>query len=193
MRRFRETQDMDQVTTLMVEQLKDAHSAERQALRAMQRMMKAATNEKLRQGFEMHIEQTQGQVERLDQALEQLGAKAGRKVCEAMRGLVEEGQQEMQENEKGAMMDVVLIASAQRIEHYEIAAYGTMATLAKSAGLKDLATLLAQTLDEEKKMDAELTRIAEGEVNRAFIEEARSEQEEGANENRRGAARKKAS
>ncbi|MGG5809605.1 ferritin-like domain-containing protein [Falsiroseomonas sp. CW058] len=184
---------MDEITKLMVDQLKDAHSAERQALRAMQRMMKNATNEKLKQGFEMHIEQTQGQVERLEQALEQLGAKAGRKVCEAMRGLVEEGQHEMEENDKGAKMDVVIIASAQRIEHYEISAYGTMATLAKSAGMRELGDLLGQTLDEEKRMDAELTRLAESEVNKAFIEEARAEMEEGANENKRGASRKKAS
>jgi ferritin-like metal-binding protein YciE len=186
---------MDEIAKLMIEQLKDAYSAEKQALRAMQKMMKAATNEKLKQGFQMHIEQTEGQVERLEQALDQLGGKPGRKVCEAMRGLVEEAQHEMGENDKGAMMDVVLIAAAQRIEHYEIAAYGTMASLAKSAGQRELGDLLGQTLDEEKRMDVELTRLAESEVNKAWIEEVRAEEGEmeGANENRRGGARRKAS
>jgi ferritin-like metal-binding protein YciE len=184
---------MDEVTKLMVEQLRDAYSAEKQALRAMQKMMRNATNEKLKQGFQMHIDQTEGQIERLEQALEKLGGKPGRKVCEAMRGLVEEAQHEMGEHEKGAMMDVVLIAAAQRVEHYEIAAYGTMAALAKSAGHRELGNLLGQTLDEEKRMDAELTRIAESEVNKAWIEECRAEERESANENRAGATRRKAS
>lgn len=186
---------MDEISKLMIEQLKDAHSAEKQALRAMQKMAKQATNERLKQGIQMHMEQTEGQIERLEQGLEQLGGKAGRKVCEAMRGLVEEANHEMGENDKGAMMDVVLIAAAQRIEHYEIAAYGTMATLAKSAGQNDLAKLLGETLAEEKKMDEELTRIAESEVNRTWIEECRAEEQEmeSANENRRGGGRRKAS
>lgn len=186
---------MDEITKLMVEQLRDAHSAEKQALRAMQKMMKQATNEKLRQGFQMHIEQTEGQVERVEQALEQLGGKPGRKVCEAMRGLVEEANHEMGDHDKGAAMDVVIIAAAQRVEHYEIAAYGTMATLAKSAGMRELGDLLGETLAEEKRMDEELTRIAESEVNLAWIEECRAEaaEMETANENRRGGARRKAS
>jgi ferritin-like metal-binding protein YciE len=186
---------MDEISKLMIEQLKDAHSAEKQALRAMAKMMKQATNEKLRQGFQMHIDQTEGQVERLEQALEQLGGKPGRKVCEAMRGLIEEATHEMGEYDKGTTMDVVLIASAQRIEHYEIAAYGTMATLAKSAGQQELARLLGTTLGEEKRMDEELTRIAESEVNPAWIEECRSaaQEMEGANENRRGGTRRRAS
>jgi ferritin-like metal-binding protein YciE len=182
---------MDEVTKLMVEQLRDAYSAEKQALRVAQKMMKSSTNEKLKQGFQMHMEQTEGQIERLEQALEQLGAKPGRKVCEAMRGLVEEAQHEMGEYNKGPMMDVVIIAAAQRIEHYEISAYGTMATLAKSAGQKELGNLLGQTLDEEKRMDLELTKIAESEVNPTFIEEARAaEEEDAANENKRGGRRK---
>lgn len=196
---------MDQITELMIDQLKDAYSAERQALRAMPKMMKNATNERLKQGFQKHIEQTEGQVQRIEQALEQLGGKPGRKVCEAMRGLIEEATHEMEEHDKGALMDVVIIAAAQRIEHYEISAYGTMATLAKSAGMAELGELLGQTLAEEKRMDEELTQLAESEVNTAFIEEARGEGEEeeeaeeeqkprrSANENKRGASRKKAS
>lgn len=183
---------MDQITELMIDQLKDAYSAERQVLRAMPKMIRNATNERLKQGIQMHIEQTEGQIQRLEQALEMLGGKPGRKVCEAMRGLIEEGQHEMEEHDKGPLMDVVIVASAQRVEHYEIAAYGTMATLAKSAGLRELGDLLGQTLAEEKKMDEELTKLAESEVNRAFLAHAR-EEEEGANENRKGGSRKKAS
>jgi ferritin-like metal-binding protein YciE len=177
---------MEQLNKLMIDQLRDAYSAEKQALRIAQRMMKMSSNEKLKQGFQMHFEQTEGQVERLEQALEQLGAKPGRKVCEAMRGLIEEAQHEMQEADKGPMMDVVIIAAAQRIEHYEIAAYGTMATLAKSAGMKDLGNLLGQSLDEEKRMDEQLSQVAEQEVNMAFIEMAKNS----ANENQKGSGRK---
>jgi ferritin-like metal-binding protein YciE len=186
---------MDEISKLMIDQLKDVHSAEKQLLRAMPKMMKQATNEKLKQGFQMHIDQTEGQVERLEQALEQLGGKPGRKVCEAMRGLIEEATHEMGDHDKGTTMDVVLIAAAQRVEHYEIAAYGTIVTLAKSAGQRELADLLGKTLDEEKKMDVELTRLAESEVNPAWIEECRSEAQEmeSANENRRGTTRRKAS
>jgi ferritin-like metal-binding protein YciE len=184
---------MDQITELMIDQLKDAYSAERQVLRAMPKMIRNATNERLKQGIQMHVEQTEGQIQRIEQALEMLGGKPGRKVCEAMRGLIEEGQHEMEEHEKGPLMDVVIVASAQRVEHYEIAAYGTMATLAKSAGMRELGELLGQTLAEEKKMDEELSKLAESEVNKAFLEQARQEEEEGANENRKGGSRKKAS
>jgi ferritin-like metal-binding protein YciE len=186
---------MDEMTKLMINQLKDAYSAEKQALRGMQKMMRNASNEMLKEGFRKHIEETEGQIGRVEQALEQLGGKPGRKVCEAMRGLIEEANHEMEEAEKGPHMDVVIVAAAQRIEHYEIAAYGTMATLAKSAGMKDLGTLMGQTLAEEKQADATLTEVAVSEVNPAFIEMARAGEEEmaTANENRRGGARRKAS
>jgi ferritin-like metal-binding protein YciE len=188
---------MDDITTLMVEQLKDLHSAERQLLRALPRMQKAATSPTLQECFQLHAEQTEAQVERIVQALEQVGGKPGRKVCEAMRGLIEEATHEMQENDRGPMMDVLLIAAAQRVEHYEIAAYGTLVTLAKAAGQSELAGLLAQTLNEEKETDAKLTQVAESEVNPAFIEAARSRQDEAdmasANENRRGGGRRRAS
>ncbi|WP_270936817.1 ferritin-like domain-containing protein [Falsiroseomonas oryzae] len=186
---------MDEITRLMTEQLRDAYSAEKQALRGMQKMMKTSTNEKLKQGFQMHIEQTEVQIERVEQALERLGGKPGRKVCEAMRGLIEEANHEMGDHDKGPMMDVVIIAAAQRIEHYEIAAYGTMVALAKAAGQDEIAKLLGQTLAEEKMTDEKLTEVAEREVNPTFIREARAEAEEAesANENRRGGSRRKVS
>jgi ferritin-like metal-binding protein YciE len=109
-----------------------------------------------------------------------------------MRGLIEEATQEMGDAERGPMMDVVIIAAAQRMEHYEIASYGTLAALARAAGQDQLAKLLHQTLEEEKKMDEDLSTVAEAEVNRAWIVEARMSEEdrETANENRRAARRK---
>jgi ferritin-like metal-binding protein YciE len=183
---------MDDISRLMIEQLRDAYSAEKQALRAMGKMLKHAANDRLRQGLQAHIDQTEDQMERLDQALDQLGGKPGRKVCEAMRGLIEEATQEMGDAERGPMMDVVIIAAAQRMEHYEIASYGTLAALARAAGQDQLAKLLHQTLEEEKKMDEDLSTVAEAEVNRAWIVEARMSEEdrETANENRRAARRK---
>lgn len=186
---------MDDITKLMINQLKDAYSAERQALRAMPKMMKNATHPMLKECMQMHLEQTEGQVERIEQALEMVGGKPGRKVCEAMRGLIEEATHEMEENDRGEMMDVIIIASAQRIEHYEIAAYGTMVSLAKAAGQTKLADLLAQTLAEEKETDVKLTEVAESAVNPAFIQSVQggAEEEDTANENRRTASRRKAS
>jgi len=182
---------MDDITKLMIDQLRDAHSAERQALRAMPRMMKNVTHPALKECIQAHLDETEAQVERIEQALEMVGGKPGRKVCEAMRGLIEEATHEMGENERGPMMDVLIVASAQRIEHYEIAAYGTMVALAKAAGQQQLADLLAQTLAEEKATDEKLTMVAESEVNPAFIAEARGAAEEDtANENRRSGRRK---
>ena len=151
----------DEVRELLVEQLKDAYSAEKQALRCMQRTAKKATAPALRDGIQMHIEQTQTQIERVEQALEKLDARPGRKVCEAMRGLVEEAQHELEEHDKGPILDLVIVAGMQRIEHYEIAAYGTDVALAKALGEGEVADLLAQTLEEEKQTDLKLTAVTE--------------------------------
>ena len=151
----------DEVRELLVDQLKDAYSAEKQALRCMQRTVKKATAPALRDGIQMHIEQTQVQIERVEQALEKLQARPGRKVCEAMRGLVEEAQDEIEEYEKGPILDLVIVAGMQRIEHYEIAAYGTDITLAKALGENEVAQLLALTLEEEKQTDLKLTQVTE--------------------------------
>jgi ferritin-like metal-binding protein YciE len=175
---------MDEITKLMVEQLRDAYSAEKQALRAMPRMMKKASTQSVKDALQMHVEQTEGQVERLEKALEMLGGRPGRKVCEGMRGIIEEAQGELEEHEKGPLMDALIIAGQQRVEHYEIAAYGTMVAMAKACGQKELANLLAETLAEEKQTDEKLSQLAEREVNPAAIESAR--QEEPANDKRSG-------
>jgi ferritin-like metal-binding protein YciE len=161
---------MDELNKLMIEQLRDAYSAEKQALRIMPRMTKKVSSQTLRDALQMHAEQTETQVERLEQALEMLGGKAGRKVCEGMRGILEEAQHEIEDQEKGPVLDMLVVAGIQRVEHYEIAAYGTMVALAKAAGQTQLADLLAETLAEEKQTDEKLSELAESEVNPAAIE-----------------------
>ena len=160
---------MDDVTKLMVEQLRDAYSAEKQGLRAMPRLARKATAQSLKDMLQMHVEQTEGQVERLEQALEKMGARPGRKVCEGMRGIIEEGQHELEDHDKGPLLDALIVAAQQRVEHYEIASYGTMAALAKAAGQQEIAELMAQTLQEEKQADERLTQLAESELNPAAI------------------------
>src|ERR1700681_488518 len=120
-----------EVRELLVEELKDAYSAEKQALRCMQKALRKASAGALREGIQLHIEQTQVQIERVEQAMEKMSVRPGRKVCEAMRGLVEEAQHEIEEHEQGPILDLVIVAGMQRIEHYEIAAYGTNIAIAR--------------------------------------------------------------
>jgi ferritin-like metal-binding protein YciE len=165
---------MAQLEEMMVDQLKDAFSAEKQAIQAMRKMLRKASDPKLKQGIEAHIEQSEEQRERVQQALEKLGARPGRKVCEAMRGLVEEAQHEMEEYDKGPVLDLVMVASQQRMEHYEIAAYGTMVELSKALGQKEVAELLAQTLAEEKRQDELLTEVTRAGILPAALAEAKA-------------------
>jgi ferritin-like metal-binding protein YciE len=151
-----------EVRELLGEELKDAYSAEKQALRCMQKTLKMASAPALKEGIQLHIEQTQTQIERVEQAMEKLGIRPGRKVCEAMRGLVEEAQHEIGEQDgKGSILDLVIVAGMQRIEHYEIAAYGTDIALAKALGENDIVDLLSATLEEEKQTDLKLTEVTE--------------------------------
>ena len=145
----------------------------------MPRLAKKATAQPLKDMLQMHVEQTEGQVERLEKALEQLGARPGRKVCEGMRGLIEEAQHELEDHEKGPMMDVVVVAAQQKVEHYEIAAYGTMAALAKAAGQKQVAELLAETLREEEETDKKLSALAESEINPQAIQQGGGAKDQG--------------
>ena len=172
------------VRELLVEGLKDAYSAEKQALRCMQKTVKMASAPALREGIQLHIEQTQVQIERVEQAMEQLEAKPGRKVCEAMRGLVEEAQHEIEpQDKKGPILDLVIVAGMQRIEHYEIAAYGTDVALAEALGEKEVVALLSETLEEEKQTDLKLTEVTQ----KAIMPEALAgEEEEGGDERRSG-------
>jgi len=161
----------EEVRELMIEQLKDTFSAERQALKCMQKTVRKASAPALRDGIQMHIEQTQVQIERVEQIMESLKIRPGRTVCEAMRGLVEEAQHEIDEHEKGPVLDLVIVAGMQRIEHYEIAAYGTNIALARALGEEEAVGLLSETLEEEKQTDLKLTDVTEQQLMAAALGE----------------------
>ncbi|MEC5399888.1 YciE/YciF ferroxidase family protein [Uliginosibacterium sp. H1] len=152
---------------LFVHELSDIYSAEKQLTKALPRMARAATNAQLVAAFESHLEETHGQVERIDQVVEASGVKLKRIKCAAMEGLVEESKEVIEEIEKGAVRDAALIAAAQRVEHYEIAGYGTLLALARQLGYDKIEGLLKATLDEEKAADKKLTELALGGANQA--------------------------
>jgi ferritin-like metal-binding protein YciE len=145
---------------LYVDELKDIYSAENQLVKALPKMAKAATSDELRTGFEEHLEQTRGHVQRLEQIFKALGEKPTGKKCKGMEGLVAEGQEMMEEDFEDDLMDAALISAAQRVEHYEIAAYGTVRTYAELLGEDEAVTLLEQTLGEEKETDQKLSDLA---------------------------------
>jgi ferritin-like metal-binding protein YciE len=150
---------------LYINELRDIYNAEKQLVKALPKMAKKANDEELKDAFSEHLEQTKGHVERLDQIFDKLGKRAGGKTCKAMQGLVEEGQETMEEDAEPEVMDAALIAAAQRVEHYEIAAYGTVRSYAKLLGDEQAARLLDQTLQEEGETDKKLTKLAEGSIN----------------------------
>ena len=148
---------MDSLHELLVDELKDLWSAENQLTKALPKMAKGATNEKLKAGFEEHLEQTENHVERLEKIGKALDLKLGGHKCAAMEGLIEEGAELLEEDADPSVLDAALIGAAQRVEHYEIAGYGTARTLAEVLGLDDAVELLQQTLDEERETDEKLT------------------------------------
>jgi ferritin-like metal-binding protein YciE len=149
---------------LYIDELKDIYSAETQLVKALPKMAEAANSEELRTGFEEHLEQTKEHVQRLEQIFSELGEKPTGKKCKGMEGLVSEGAEVIGEDYEGELMDAALIAAAQRVEHYEIAAYGTVRTFAEILGEDDAVQLLELTLGEEKDTDQKLTSLA-GEIN----------------------------
>jgi ferritin-like metal-binding protein YciE len=159
--------------------LKDIYWAEKAQVKAMQKMMKQSTSEELRDAFEQHRMQTETHVERLEQVFEMLGKKAQAKKCPAMAGLIEEAVEVMEETEDDTYTrDCALIVSAQKAEHYEIASYGSLVTLARAMGHSEAADLLQETLDEEKETDEMLTQIAEGFINEEALSEGSGEESE---------------
>ena len=166
--------EINSLRELYVEQLRDLYDAENQLIKALPKMAKEATSDELRQGIEEHLEQTRGQAERLEQIFEQLGEKAKGKKCKGMQGLIEEGQETLEEDMEEDTKDAAIIAAAQRVEHYEISGYGTARTYANLLGENEAAELLEQTLQEEKETDQKLNQLAE-EIN---VEAAQGESEE---------------
>ncbi|HEU0049449.1 MAG TPA: ferritin-like domain-containing protein [Nitrososphaera sp.] len=160
----------DGLRELYIDELKDLHNAENQLVKALPKMAKAASSEELRQGFEEHLEQTKEHVQRLEEIFKALDESPKGKKCVGMEGLVKEGSEIMKEDFDDAVLDAALIGAAQRVEHYEIAAYGTVAAFAKLLGETQHASLLEETLEEEKETDKKLTDLAE-EINAQASEE----------------------
>jgi ferritin-like metal-binding protein YciE len=161
-----------------IDELRDTYDAERQITKALPKMIKAVSSDELRTAFESHLEETRAQVERLEQVFELLDERVRGKHCEGMAGIIEEGKTMMEEEFDDTTMDAVLIASAQRVEHYEMAAYGTLIAWARDMGHNDAAELLEQTLQEEKATDEKLTTIAEGGINQEAARAAHPEMTE---------------
>lgn len=150
---------VDTVEKLLVDELKDLYSAEKQITRALPKMAKKTENEDLRTAFETHLKETEGQIKRLDRIFEILGKPSSGKTCKGMHGLLEEGSETMEETE-GEVRDAAMICAAQKVEHYEMAGYGSARTWAQQLGQKEIADLLQQTLDEEGETDHKLTQLA---------------------------------
>src|SRR6266536_481811 len=150
---------------LLLEELKDLYDAEHRILKALPKMVKAASHAELKQGFELHRTQTEQQVQRLEKAFEHLAASARKKTCEAIKGILEEGEDLIGTKMEAEVLDAGLIGAAQKVEHYEIAAYGTVRSWAKQLGLTEVASLMEQTLEEEKQTDQKLTQLAESMIN----------------------------
>jgi len=162
---------------LLHHELKDLYSAETQLVKALPKMAKAATNEDLKAGFEEHLEQTKGHVSRLEEIGKMLDMKLTGHICKAMKGLIEEGADMIEEDADDTVRDAGLIGAAQRVEHYEIAGYGTARCLAETLGHDDVAKILEETLGEEKDTDEKLTDLAESAIN-AEAAQAGSKEEE---------------
>jgi ferritin-like metal-binding protein YciE len=151
-------------------ELKDLYSAEKQITKALPKMAKAATNEDLREAFESHLEETEGQIKRLEKIFKQLDISFARvEKCKAMEGLIEEGKEVMEEGLEPEVLDAALICAAQKVEHYEMAGYGCARTFAQQLGHSDIAELLQETLDEEGAADEKLNEIAESVVNEEAV------------------------
>lgn len=175
---------MNTLQDLYLDELKDIYDAENQLLKALPKMAKTAENEELSAAIEQHLDQTQSQIERLEQIFEELEEKPKGKKCEAMKGLLEEAKSMMEEAEDADVRDAAIIAAAQKVEHYEIATYGTLRTYAELLGFDEQAELLQETLDEEKETDENLTELAVTCINLEAEDESEGEEEEEESTNR---------
>jgi ferritin-like metal-binding protein YciE len=156
---------------MFVEELRDIYHAEKQLVKALPKMARAASSTKLAEAFEKHLEETKGQVERLEQIFDELDLRTRGKTCEAMQGLVEEAQDMMDEIKQADVRDAALIIAAQKVEHYEIASYGSLRSIARTLGYGKPAELLEQTLREEEKTDAALNKLALDEINQRALQQ----------------------
>jgi ferritin-like metal-binding protein YciE len=181
--------EMNTLMDALVDEVRDLYHAEKQLVKALPKMAKAATSDDLREALEAHLAETENQVGRLEQVFELLEEKPRAKACAGMAGIIEEGSDALKEDAEPAVLDAMIIASAQRAEHYEMAAYGTAAAWAEGLGLSEVAELLRDTLDEEKAADEKLTALAEAGINDAAsagAEDEEDEDEEEADEDEEG-------
>lgn len=162
---------------LFEDELKDIYWAEKALTKALPKMAKNASSPELVEAIENHLTETEGQIAKVEQVFELLDKKAVAKKCEAMAGLIKEGEEIMKDTEKGPQRDAGIISAAQKVEHYEIASYGTLRTFAQTLGLDDAATLLEEILEEEKNADSTLTDIAVSTINVEALEEEEAEEE----------------
>ena len=156
---------LDTLQKLYTDELRDLYNAENQLLKALPKMAKAVSSEELKEAFDKHLEQTKGHVERLEEVFEQLGEKPKGKTCQAMKGLIEEGSEILGEDGEDSVIDAGIIVAAQKVEHYEIAGYGSVRTFANLLGESKAVELLQATLDEESETNELLNRLAERVVN----------------------------
>jgi ferritin-like metal-binding protein YciE len=171
--------EMGTLHDAFLDELRDTYDAEKQLTKALPKMVKASTSAALRDAFEAHLEETRQQVERLEQVFASLDEKARGKHCDGMEGIIEEGQAILEEDFDETTTDACLIAAAQRVEHYEMAAYGTLVAWARVLEHTEAADLLQETLDEEKAADEKLSAIAEGGINQAAADAAHEGEDEG--------------
>jgi len=162
---------------LFVDELKDIYWAEKALTKALPKMVKNASSPELVEALETHLEETEAQVAKVEQVFELIGEKAVAKKCEAMAGLVKESEEIMKDTEKGPQRDAGIISAGQKVEHYEIASYGTLRTFAQTLGLDDAAAILEEILEEEKNADATLTEVALSAINVEAMEEEEAEEE----------------
>ena len=156
---------LDSLQKLYIEELRDLYNAENQLVKALPKMAKHASHQELKQAFEDHLEQTKEHVERLDEIFKRLDERPTGKTCKGMKGLIEEGSEILEKDGDESVLDAALIGAAQRVEHYEIAGYGTVRTFANMLGENEAAELLQQTLQEEEETDKKLTELAESSIN----------------------------
>jgi len=182
-------EETNPLNELLQEELRDLYSAETQIVKALPKMAKAASSPELRRAFERHLEETKRQVERLDQIGEELEVKMTGKKCKGMEGLLAEGRELMEEDLEDDALDAGLIGAAQKVEHYEIAAYGTARTHAEMLGYRRIAKLLQQTLNEEGATDKKLTQLAETRIRTASGSARRSRRAAGCRRSRTAASR----
>jgi ferritin-like metal-binding protein YciE len=186
-----ELMNLNTLKDLYVDVLKDLYDAENQILKALPKMAKAASSTELQEGFQEHLQQSEGHVERLDQVFEFAGEPAKRKKCRAMEGLLEEGKELLESDSDPEVLDAGMIAAAQKVEHYEIAGYGCARAYAQLLGENEAVGLLQQTLDEERRADEKLTELAMSQINLA-AEEGKQAASEGRAARKRSTAKAQA-